>query len=244
MIKVAVCDDELDWREKTAKLIREYFDKYSEIPMRINTFETGQALIEDVEFNGFYDIYVLDVIMPELNGVQLAERLRMKKDNGIIIFLTTSKEYAVDSYMVDAFHYLLKPIKKEYLYDALKKAAEKLLKRRTKAISVKKKCDTKLVSFDEIYYVELVRKCLCFHVVNGENVTSTSQRISFMEAIAPLFTDERFAPCGASFAINLFYVKSVEKNMIVFSDGTRLSVPKNACVTLREKWFNYWFRES
>lgn len=243
MIKIAICDDELEWRERTAEQIAEYFEKYTDIPVRISAFSACEEVLESVALDGGYDIYVIDIIMPEENGIVLAEKLRENNDNGIIIFLTTSRDFAVDSYSVDAFNYLLKPINTESLYAVLKKASDKIQKRCTKSILVKTKYDTKRLNFDDIYYVELVRKSLCFHMVNGETVVSTSQRISFMEAVAQLFTDDRFAPCGASFAINMFYIKSIEKNIVIFADETILEVPKKAGISLKTKWLDYWFKE-
>lgn len=241
MIKIAVCDDEQEWRETTAALIEEYFAKYSEIPAKISTFASGNELLEDVSSEGRYNIYILEVIMPVMNGIETAERLREQNDNGMIIYLTTSKEFAVESYLVAAFNYLLKPVKIERLYEVMNAAVEKIKKQRNKKMSVKTKNDTELLAFDDICYVELVRKCLCFNMIRGEVVTSTSQRISFMEAVNPLFADKRFVPCGASFVINLFYIKSIEKNCIVFTNGKRLSVPKTACSALRKNWIDYWF---
>ena len=243
MIKIAVCDDEQEWRERAVELISEYFEKHSDIPVRISSFSTGEELLESAALNDSYDIYVIDIIMPEENGIVLAEKLRENNDNGIIIFLTTSRDFAVDSYSVDAFNYLLKPINTEALYAVLKKASDKIQKRCSKSILVKTKYDTRRLNFDDIYYVELVRKSLCFHMTNGETVVSTSQRISFMEAVAQLFTDDRFAPCGASFAINMFYIKSIEKNNVIFTDETILEVPKKAGITLKTKWLDYWFKE-
>ena len=243
MIKIAICDDELEWKERATEQISEYFEKHSDIPVRISSFSTGEELLEGAALNGSYDIYIIDIIMPEENGIVLAEKLRENNDNGIIIFLTTSRDFAVDSYSVDAFNYLLKPINTEALYAVLKKASDKIQKRCSKSILIKTKYDTRRLNFDDIYYVELVRKSLCFHMINGETVVSTSQRISFMEAVAQLFTDDRFAPCGASFAINLFYIKSIEKNNVIFTDETILEVPKKAGITLKTKWLDYWFKE-
>lgn len=132
-------------------------------------------------------------------------------------------------------------MEREQLYMVLERVKEKLSRRRSKSISVKTKNDLQLLKFDDICYVELIKKCLYFHTVNRDVIISTTQRISFMEAVAPLFADERFMPCDASFAINLFCVKTIEKNEVVFSNGEILQIPKNAAGTLRNKWFDYWF---
>ncbi len=241
MLKIALCDDEKEWCEITAALLNEYFSKRAATPAKINIFSSGDELIDEVEDYGGFDLYIMDIAMPGMNGINVGMQLRNLESNGIIIYLTTSKEYAVDSYLTNAFYYLIKPVEKEKLYEVLDKAVGNLLNQRSKSISVKTKNSTQRLLLDNIYYVELVSKALCFHMRDGSTVTSVSQRVSFSEAVIPLLEDNRFSQCGASFVINLFYVKSIEKDSLVFSDDKRLTIPKNASATLRAKWLDYWF---
>ncbi|MBQ4563300.1 MAG: response regulator transcription factor [Lachnospiraceae bacterium] len=241
MIKIALCDDELRWREHIYEMLNIYLTEHPNLRARISVFSSGDDLLDAVDQHGAYDLYILDVMMPGLNGIDLGIELRKQGDKGILVYLTSSKEFAVESYVATAFHYLLKPITQQMLTDVMNRAIANLNKRRSKRILVKTKYETTMLVFDDIRYVELEGKALCFHLANGGQITSTSKRIAFSDAISPLLADSRFAQCGASFAVNLFYVKSIEKDAAIFDNGMRVVVPKSACAQLRAKWLDYWF---
>lgn len=239
MLKIAICDDEKECCENTAAFLNAYFSERRK-PARISTFCSGEELISCVEEQGEFDIYFLDILMPELNGVDTAAKLKSIQPNGIIIYLTVSKDFAVESYMTEAFFYLMKPVKEEILCNVLNKAVNFILKHQNESIPVKTRTDTRRLDFDEIMYVELVGKSLCFHLVDNSSVLTTSQRISFGEAVEPLLKDRRFLQCGASFVVNLFYIKAVEKDTAVFKNGIKISLPKKACTGVRKIWMDYW----
>lgn len=90
--------------------------------MRLQKFQHYSDLLDAIETHGRYDIYILDIIMPELNGIQLGMEIRKKDNDSIIIFLTSSAEYGVDSYSISAKDYILKPYTEEALFSALDKA--------------------------------------------------------------------------------------------------------------------------
>ncbi len=106
LLSIAVCDDEALQRDMLEKMLREYYGENA----NIDVYSDGRRLLDAVERSGrdLYDIYILDVIMPAMTGIELGERLRGMGIRSPIIFLTNSKEYAVDSYSVRAFHYLIK----------------------------------------------------------------------------------------------------------------------------------------
>ena len=71
---------------------------------------------------GGYDIYILDVIMPQLNGIELGMNLREEGFDGKIIYLTSSQEYSLDAFRVRAFDYLIKPITKDAFHKTVAEA--------------------------------------------------------------------------------------------------------------------------
>ncbi len=241
MIKIALCDDEQKWRDEIKTLVSEYTSEHMDMPVRVSVFDSGEKLLEAAAKNGGFDIYILDVVMQEMDGIDTGIRLREMGNDGLIIYLTTSREYAVESYTAEAFYYLLKPVEKSRFFEVLERAVGAMGSRRSGSISVKTKADIRALRMDEILYVELAGKALRYYLRTGEIVTSVSSRISFSEATDVLTCDERFVKCGASFVINLYYVKSVEKDGVVFTSGKRLALPKKACSPLRSCWLDYWF---
>lgn len=118
-MQIALCDDEITNHEKTRELIRQYKQIHSDRTLSLSSFASGKELINHVDEHGGFDLYILDCIMPEMNGIELGAALRMRDDTGFLIYLTTSPDFALDSYRVDAFDYLLKPVESELFFKAL-----------------------------------------------------------------------------------------------------------------------------
>ena len=107
-MKIAICDDEPIYIETTSRLLQKWAGEHG-IEMQIFTYDNGDDLIA-AHTDECMDLILLDVIMPLLNGIDTAAELRANGQDVPIIFLTSSREFAVESYEVKAFHYLLKPI--------------------------------------------------------------------------------------------------------------------------------------
>ena len=110
MLRIAVCDDEPEQLEKVAGLLRDYGQRRSVPPWQVFPFPSGYALLDGAEEQGGFDLYLLDVLMPGLDGIQTGAKLRAQGDPGEIVYLTNSRDHAVESYGVRAFYYLVKPV--------------------------------------------------------------------------------------------------------------------------------------
>lgn len=241
MLKIAICDDEQVWLENTALMLQEYYRGRCDTPVKIHTFTSVYDLIESVDNNAGFDLYILDVVMPGLSGIELGARVRKLDERGLIVYLTTSKDFALEAYEVGPFNYLIKPVEKEKLFTVLDKATAVLTVRCNKVISVKTKNGIQQVFFDDILYVEFAERCCHYHLKDGSLVVANQLRASFTEIMLPLLRDGRFCRCGASFVLNLHYVQAVEKASARFRN-TSLSVclPKNATASLLSAWLDYW----
>ena len=107
MVRIACCDDD----KNHLNTIKNMIDSWNQCPVLLHTdiFDEGDALIQ-AHAKQPYDIIILDIVMPLLNGVDTAREIRTKDKSVKIIFLTSSKEFAFESYRVKASDYLLKPV--------------------------------------------------------------------------------------------------------------------------------------
>ncbi len=126
MLKVALCDDEATQRVSAGKLLQEYATLHPQLAVKLSVFSSGRELLDAAEENGGFDLYLLDVVMPDLTGIELGVKLRKLGLNGLIIYLTISPEFAVDSYEARAFYYLMKPAEQAQLYPVLDSAVKTL----------------------------------------------------------------------------------------------------------------------
>ena len=101
MIRVAVLDDKAGEIERIRQLAVR-FSAQAPRPFGIEAFSDPFDLLEYVEKNGGFDLYLLDIIMPHLTGIQVAEQLRKRGERCQIVFLTTSREYGVEAFGVQA----------------------------------------------------------------------------------------------------------------------------------------------
>lgn len=243
MIRLALCDDESQWLEKSKALLLKYADLHPEYNIQLTCFSSGVDVVKSVMMNGSFDIYVLDVVMPRMTGIDTGIRLREFDQMGKIIYLTSSPDFGIDSYIAGAFYYLLKPAEEAKLFEVLDRAAADITRRKERSMKVKTADDVSLIHYDDIMYVELVRKSLCFHLADGTEMSSLSQRDAFSQCVSPLLTDKRFSLAGTSMCLNLFFVKSVGKDSVLLKNGETLYLSKKACLSLRADWLDYWFEE-
>lgn len=244
MLKIALCDDEAEQRAVTGELLQEYIKGRPALSARLSIFSSGREVLSAVEDSGGFDIYVLDIVMPELSGIELGGRLRELGSEGAIIYLTISPEYAVDSYAVQAFHYLMKPVAPEKLYHVLDQAVSAREKRKSSCITVKTKDGLSLVRLDELLYAELSSRTVRYHLAGGTRIDSITIRHPFQDEIAPLLADSRFFQCGASFVVNLFYVTAVEKSVLRIDGGKRVPLPRGLAAQARLRWGGYWLGQA
>ena len=112
MIKIAICDDNKSEFNYIAKQIEDY-KTMSYVNVKYTYFSNGTELLTQIKSGVFYDLIFLDIIMPDINGIDTAMKIHRYSRITKIIFLTVSSEFAVDSYNVNALDYILKPITAE-----------------------------------------------------------------------------------------------------------------------------------
>ena len=99
------------------------------------------------------------------------------------------------------------------------------------------------LAFDSILYAQLEKKTVVYHLVNGKTIESATIRTSFTEAVQELLRDSRFAMCSTSMVVNLYYVHSVDNEVLKFKTGQRTYLSRRASRELRSVWSNFWFNE-
>lgn len=241
-MRIAICDDNWSCRALVTDLLHEYVDQHRNRSLSFVVFSEPEALLEAHQAKPF-DIYILDIVMPGMNGIELGTALRSDCADARIIFLTSSEEYAVESFRLRAFHYLIKPVRQDTLFPALDEAVASVAIRRDRSLIVKTKDGSARLTFDSILYAELARRAVVYYLKDGTTVESTSLRIPFVEAVGELLRDRRFAPCGASMAVNLHHIAQVATENLRFETGLQLHLSKKTCRELRAVWNDYWLNE-
>lgn len=240
MIRIALLDDEKDQREATAALLERYLAQHSELSAQVRPFQSGYELLDAAERSGSFDLYLLDIVMPEQNGIEVGLSLRKLDGLGLIIYLTTSPDYAVDSYLTNAFHYLLKPLRWEQMAPVLDRAMDILARRQELGVMVHTKGAHRRVLHSELQYAELCGRCIHYHLIGGETLESVSLQKSFRDEVADFLANPAFLLCGASYLIHLTFVTQVDKGFLYMKDGTRIPLPRKNAAQIRTAWVEFW----
>jgi len=238
VFRIALCDDDVKQRQLTHKLLNSYFSLRS-TAAKIWEYSSGQALLNAM-FDEAFDLYLLDIVMPEMDGIDLGAELRKSDESGVIIYLTTSPDFALQGYSVKAASYLLKPVQEDELFRALDDAFKAITNRREQSIMVKTADGMSRLLLDHILYVEQTERAPRYHLKDGSYVVGVTIQTSFQDTIRPLLADKRFYLCGASFVLNLHCIKSINKAAVLFVGGQQTTVPRRAAAELNTAWIHYW----
>ncbi len=154
-MRIAICDDNKQELLQINQLMDEYAGNgSSENKLEVQSFGCSLDLVAQLEKCKPFDIFLLDVVMPGMNGIELAAEIRSKDQVAKIIFLTSSAEFAVESYSVGAFNYLLKPIQKDKLFSALEKIENKICSSLKQYIVVKTLTGLDKIFKHDLTYIE------------------------------------------------------------------------------------------
>ena len=154
MIKIAICDDNEKELNQAISACHDYIKIDPSIDVEINIYLNSKDLLTNVQSNNLYDIYLLDIYMPEISGLELASIIKEQKKKAEIIFLTSSMSHAIDAFTLNATHYIVKPYTKENFGMGLKKAMDNIKDEIQSQIVLKTKNGTERIEFRDIYYSE------------------------------------------------------------------------------------------
>ena len=229
-MRIAICDDSSLDRGLIVSLLHMYFVSRP-ISNEIIEYERGTDLLHDFEDGLWFDIIFLDIFMDDLLGIDVAHKLREMGCHSQIIFLTSSADFAVDSYDVEAVGYLLKPHSYEKLAQVMNRATREMV---INTYQIKNHSKIIRVSYHEIIYVESINSRCIMHCLNGENYTIYKR----LTTIEHELNDSRFLRCHQSFLVNMDYIRQMDNQLMLITGDTVL-VRKRNLKEIRQKVSNY-----
>ena len=238
MLKIAICDDIDIELKRITQLTNEYLSIRC-FSAEVREFFHPDVLLTACENNSFH-IFLLDMVMPMVSGLELGQSIRRISTDAQIIYITTEPGFALDAYAVNPLHYLLKPVDKTVLFSALDLAAEKVNYGQEISITVKTKTGLRTLSADMIVCGEYVRHAIIYTLINGERVETTTIKGSFSEHISPLLRDKRFIQPHAAFMVNMSFVERLDKEgFTLLKNSTFVPVSGKQFVTVRNAYMSY-----
>lgn len=207
MVRVAIVEDKKEYSESLHVFTKKFF-KENSVEFTVDIIENGLDLVK--RYKSQYDVLLLDIEMPLLDGMEAAKRIRQIDDSVIIIFVTNMAQFAVNGYEVDAVSFLVKPISYFMLSVAMKKALNLLVHRKNTDIMITTKQNIRVVSSDDLLYVESFKNDL-FYVTSKEKI----QARGVLKNIESKLSGHNFSRCNNGLLVNLKYVTSINNNIVV-----------------------------
>jgi DNA-binding LytR/AlgR family response regulator len=240
LIRVAVCDDICEHKDAVMSLLNLYQSERVGVEISASEFTSGVSLLENIAKGQRFDIYLLDIIMPEINGIELSQKIQEQDTDTTLIFQTQSTDHALEAYGVSAAQYMLKPINKESLFHALDRfiAARKREKDNFIMVSVSDNRTVKVL-YSSIVVVERVGRVMRFHMNNGETLNSKTIRCPFESALEKLLQDSRFLCVHQSFVINMDHVRELRKWSFLMSNDMDVPIPRPKYTGIKNLYMEY-----
>lgn len=207
MLRIAIVEDE----ELYVRQIGEYIKRYGrENQMEISTivFGDGAEIVKD--YQNVYDIILLDIAMPQVDGMEAAGRIRELDEDVVIVFITNMPQYAVRGYEVGALDFMVKPIEYPLFSMRLGRAIGRARKRSDEQILLSFAGRVKRIGVRHIYYVEVQNKMLHYHTDEGEYVLRGTMQGALSE-----LERHHFVRCNYWYVVNLMHVSEVKKDTVV-----------------------------
>ena len=229
MIQIGLCDDDLAILSQLQVLLGRYqVERNAEITSA--AFQSPLELLVEIEKGMQFDILLLDVLMPGENGIDAAREIRRYDNNVKIIFLTSSSEFAVESYTVGAYFYQLKPIWEENFFRLMDAVIAECEKSSGMSLILRCKSGITRVELDKLEYCE---------VLGGAVLESAGRMDHLCEQLAD---HENFLRVHRSFLINLDYVKNIVPKAITMASLAELPIPRGKYAELKDRYLEYAFQ--
>ncbi len=215
LIRIAICEDEQILLNRLADQVKSILDRHS-IEYTIELFTNGSALfIREV-----FDLLLLDIAMEPINGLKLAEKLRMRGDDSKLIFITAHPQFAIDAYDVQASHYLTKPVDRAKLESVLLKLCASIRSERKSAIAIRQGTAVRRIPFEQILYLEVINRKIHLHTEN--EILPFYGKLEDLEPALP----ETFFRCHRSYIVNLSHVQRYDKKDVWLYNEERIPLSK------------------
>ena len=243
MLHVVICDDHPEELEKIRWAAEAYFRNKSEYTVTFYSFANPMSLLDHLEKGGNCDIALLDICMPGVDGLDVARQLQKRYNRVELVFLTTSREFAVDAFALGATHYLIKPFVQTQMDEALERAMRALGPgKRKKMVMQGEGGVLATVEVDNILYVENYRHYRAVYTTMGEMKETRRTMTTFMEELEQLCPGVFIQPYRG-YIVNQNAIRAVTKEGILLRSGDRVPIKGGDFRKIRDAYFDWAFRK-
>ena len=231
-LNIAICDDEHTQIEYLQKVVLAWSNT-TKHQVKLMTFPSAKAFLFEYSENKTFDILLLDIEMGEINGIELAKKLRSRHDNSQIIFITGYPDFISEGYEVAALHYLMKPVSEAKLRAVLDRAASNISAKET-SLLINTDDGIMRIELSDIMAAEVLSHDITLHTTDG----LIHIRMSLNELISKL--DSRFVRCHRSSLVGLHHVKQITKTDVILDSGALIPLSRRMYDEVNRQFISYY----
>lgn len=235
---IAICDDQLEELGMLTDLLQKWQDEHK-THLRFKTFRSAAEML-DAARKEHFTLYLLDVIMPGIDGMAAAREIRSFDAIADIVFLTSSPGFAYESYGVKALEYLLKPISSNLLFPILDRLCLQEQKPQ-EGLTLKAGATLIRIPFSHLAYVEINSKHLFFNLSDGQ-VREVTGSLKDYESL--LLSRPEFMRIHRSYIVNMLQVEELSPAGVLTFSGRNLPVSRLLYPQLQKDYMKLLFSET
>lgn len=246
-VQIALCDDETSELKKIEELLGVYKQKHTNAEFIIERFKRADELLCMVR-EGRYSPHLIfmDVYMPGETGesvplgIGAARRLRDMGNEAKLVFLTNSKDHALDAFEVEAFQYVVKPVQQDKLFSLLDRFRKEVKEEREKYVLLRVEGKIMKVPVKDVVYCEARGKRQCVYMSDG---TEVFQNLTMAKLYEMCSVCQALVKVGASYIVHLEHIDSLNAQEAQMDNGHKIYLPRGTYRCLRKQYFDYFCGE-
>lgn len=216
-MKIVICDDNLNIISEIKEILNEY-SAIKNVPLEISAFDNGKAVIDS---NDNYNIAILDVEMPDMNGIALGEELRKRNKQIVLIYLTAHSQYLDSALNLNAARFFEKPIDKDRFFSGMDNALERIDNTTINFFIRDDKTQVR-VTAESIIYIEISHRKT--KVVTEDKIYFTTHTLDYFK---DRLVSSIFAQPHKSYIINFNFITAYERGEIVLDSRYKIPISRS-----------------
>lgn len=238
MLHIAICDDDTRMLSKVEELANRFFRTHC-VDTKIQLYQSSENLMYDLQDEIYYDLLLLDIEMPGIDGMGLAKSIHDNMSAARIIFVTSHLEYAITAYEFSVFRYIPKTMLEDKLPVALEDFYKLYGLERSEYYVIKVKNHVKQLPYRDILYILKDGKYAIFHMRNGNTVPV---RKTLSQVLAEI-GQEYFYFADRGCIINLANVTGMNETDVMMPDGQHVTISKGNVSEFKSILLRFWERQ-
>ena len=233
MLSIGIYSDKPDDVAIMKSVIQDFLINYN-LMAKLTVFTNPD---EFIKVPGSYDMYIMDMDSVD-DVIELGKQMMTIDVGSRFIYFCTDTNQAYRAAKARADYFLAKPIDEKEFYEVLEEIKQKI---KDDNLIIKLSDGERRIRANSLNYINIVKRCLCYHLTDGTMFDGQTLRTSFEKAISPLqhHKSKSFLFLPPSLLINIGEIKIVNGDNIVFENDDVLYIPKKAYDTVRNAWINY-----